>query len=152
MTQLEYLQYNLNFVTISMHFNYFMETSACYLFKSVLMEIILLFINQRINFHLKNTLTIHIQFLHMFMLYNLCVCVCVWCALSHIGLFVTIWSTTHWSPLSMGFSRQEYWSGFHFLLQGIFQTQGLNLHLLNLQADSLWLSHRLHGIIVILNV
>ena len=73
MTQLEYLQYNLNFVTISMHFNYFMETSTCYLFNSVLIGIILLFINQRINFHLKNTLTIHIQFLHMFMLYNLCV-------------------------------------------------------------------------------
>ena len=28
-------------------------------------------------------------------------------------------------PLSMKFfSRQEYWSGFHFLLQGIFGTQG----------------------------
>ena len=52
----------------------------------------------------------------------------------------------------MGFSRQEYWNGFHFLLQVIFQTQGLNLHLLNLQADSLQLRHRLHGIIVTLNV
>ena len=30
---------------------------------------------------------------------------------------------------SMGFSRQEYWSGYHFLLQGIFPTQGLNLGL-----------------------
>ena len=89
MTQLEYLQYNLNFVTISMHFNYFMETSACYLFKSVLMEIILLFINQRINFHLKNTLTIHIQFLHMFMLYNLCVCVCV-CGV-HLVILDCLW-------------------------------------------------------------
>jgi len=27
---------------------------------------------------------------------------------------------------SMGFSRQEYWSGSHFFLQGIFLTQGLN--------------------------
>ena len=26
----------------------------------------------------------------------------------------------------MGFSRQEYWSGLHFLFQGIFPTQGLN--------------------------
>ena len=44
----------------------------------------------------------------------------------------------------MGFSRQEYWSGCHFLLQGIFLTQELNLHLLyllNWQADSLLLSH-----------
>ena len=32
----------------------------------------------------------------------------------------------------MGFSRQEYWSGFHALLQGIFPTQGSKLHLLGL--------------------
>ena len=31
--------------------------------------------------------------------------------------------------------------GCHFLLQGIFQTQGLNPHLLHWQADSLPLSH-----------
>ena len=40
----------------------------------------------------------------------------------------------------MGFSRQEYWSGCHFLFQGIFLTQGLNPHLLwflHWQADSL---------------
>ena len=30
------------------------------------------------------------------------------------------------APLSMGFSRQQYWSGLHFLLQGIFPTQGSN--------------------------
>ena len=44
----------------------------------------------------------------------------------------------------MGFSRQEYCSGLHFLLQGIFQTQGSNLCLLRLlhwQADSLPLYH-----------
>ena len=39
----------------------------------------------------------------------------------------------------MGFLRQESWSGLHFLLQGIFPTQGSNSHLLCLlsqQADS----------------
>ena len=30
----------------------------------------------------------------------------------------------------MGFSRQEYWSGLHALLQGIFLIQRSNLHLL----------------------
>ena len=30
----------------------------------------------------------------------------------------------------MGFSRQEYWSGLHALLQGIFPTQGPKPHLL----------------------
>jgi len=32
------------------------------------------------------------------------------------------------------FLRQEYWNGLHFLLQGIFLTQGSNLHLLHWQA------------------
>ena len=32
----------------------------------------------------------------------------------------------HQDPLSMEFSRQEYWSGYHFLLQGISLTWGLN--------------------------
>ena len=43
----------------------------------------------------------------------------------------------------MGFSRQEFWSGLDFLLQGIFLTQGSNLHLKSaaLQADSLPLSY-----------
>ena len=29
-------------------------------------------------------------------------------------LFVTPWTVVLWAPLSMGFSRQEYWSGFPF--------------------------------------
>ena len=33
------------------------------------------------------------------------------CVLSCIWLFVTSWTVTHQAPLSMGFSRQEYWSG-----------------------------------------
>ena len=33
------------------------------------------------------------------------------------------------APLSVGFSRQEYWSGSHSLLQGIFLTLGLSLGL-----------------------
>ena len=37
---------------------------------------------------------------------------------------------------SMGFPRQEYWMGYKSLLQGIFLTQGSNLHLLCLQVDS----------------
>ena len=44
----------------------------------------------------------------------------------------------------MGLSRQEYGVGCHFLLQGIFPTQGLNPHLLQWQVDSLPL-HRLES-------
>ena len=36
----------------------------------------------------------------------------------------------HQAPLSTGFPRHEYWIGFHFLLQGIFPTQGWNSRLL----------------------
>ena len=30
---------------------------------------------------------------------------------SHVRLFVTPWTIAHNAPLSMEFSRQEYWSG-----------------------------------------
>ena len=63
---------------------------------------------------------------------------------SRVRLFVTPWTVAYQAPLSMGFSRQEYWSGLPFLLQGIFLTQGSNLnllHLLHWQADSLPLSN-----------
>ena len=33
---------------------------------------------------------------------------------SHIWLLVTLWTVAHQAPLSMGFSRQEYWSGLPF--------------------------------------
>ena len=42
---------------------------------------------------------------------------------SRVQLFATV---AHQAPPSMEFSRQEYWSGCHFLLQGIFPTQGSN--------------------------
>ena len=71
-------------------------------------------------------------------LFKQCVCVCVWCVcvLSHVLLIATPWTVVSQAPLSRGFPRLEYWSGCHFLLQGIFLTQGSNLHLLNWQADS----------------
>ena len=33
------------------------------------------------------------------------------CHFSHVQLFVIPWTVAHQVPLSMGFSRQEYWSG-----------------------------------------
>ena len=55
---------------------------------------------------------------------------------SHVRLFATPWAVASQAPLSMGFPRQEYWCGLHFLLQGTFLTQELNLSLLHCQADS----------------
>ena len=34
--------------------------------------------------------------------------------LSHVRLFVIPWMVARQAPLSMGFSRQEYWSGLSF--------------------------------------
>ena len=34
--------------------------------------------------------------------------------LSHVQLFATPWTVAYQVPLSMGFSRQEYWSGLPF--------------------------------------
>ena len=55
----------------------------------------------------------------------------------------TPWTVAHQAPLSMGFSRQEYWSGWTCPPQGIFPTQGSNPHLLcflHWQAGSLSLA------------
>ena len=59
------------------------------------------------------------------------------CCFSHVQLFATLWALTCQAPLSKGFSRQEYWSGLHALLQGIFLIQGVNPHLLHWQVGSL---------------
>ena len=32
-------------------------------------------------------------------------------SLSRVRLFATLWTAAYQAPLSMGFSRQEYWSG-----------------------------------------
>ena len=42
---------------------------------------------------------------------KLCVCAQL---LSRVWLFVTPWTVARQGPLSMGFSRQEYWSGLPF--------------------------------------
>ena len=39
------------------------------------------------------------------------VCACVLSCFSCVQLFVTQWTIAHQAPLSLGFSRQEYWSG-----------------------------------------
>ena len=59
--------------------------------------------------------------------------------LSHVRLFVTPSTLACHALLSVGFSRQEYWSGLLFPPPGIFLTQGSNpcfLHLLHWQTDS----------------
>ena len=65
------------------------------------------------------------------------------CLLSHsscVQLFATPWTVARQAPLSMGFSRQEYWSGLPCPPPGIFPTQESNqrfLCLLRWQAGCL---------------
>ena len=44
---------------------------------------------------------------HMSPSMNVCMLSCVW-------LFVTLWTVTYQAPLSMVFSRKEYWNGLSF--------------------------------------
>ena len=62
----------------------------------------------------------------------LCVCLCV-CVrvLSHVQLFATPWSAAHQAPPSMGFSRQEYWSGLPFPSPGDLPDPGIKLSVSN---------------------
>ena len=48
-------------------------------------------------------------------------------SLSCVQLFVTLWTVIHQAPLSMKFSRQEYWSGLPCLPPGDFPDPGIKL-------------------------
>ena len=49
----------------------------------------------------------------------------------------TPWTIAHQAPLSMGFSRQEYWSGLPFPSPGDLPNPGIEPKSPALQADSL---------------
>ena len=44
---------------------------------------------------------------------------------SHVRLFATPWTVAHQVPLSMGFFRQEYWSGLPFPPPGDLSDPGI---------------------------
>ena len=46
-------------------------------------------------------------------------------SLSRVLLCVTPWTAAHQAPLSMGFSRQEYWSGVPFPPAGDLPNPGI---------------------------
>ena len=46
-------------------------------------------------------------------------------SLSRVGLFVTPWTVSYQAPPSMGFSRQEYWSGLPFPSSGDLPNPGI---------------------------
>ena len=61
---------------------------------------------------------------------------CVVDKLCH-SLFSTPWTVTHEAPLSMEFSRQEYWNRLPFLSPGDLPDPGVKPRSPELQADSL---------------
>ena len=66
------------------------------------------------------------------------VCACVSHSLvSGVCLFAIPWTVACWAPLSMGFSRQEYWSGLPFPSPGDLPHPRMEARSPALQADSL---------------
>ena len=57
--------------------------------------------------------------------------------LSHVQLFASPWIVVCQAPLSMGFSRQEHWSGLLFPSPGNLPDPGIEPGSLSLQAYSL---------------
>ena len=58
-------------------------------------------------------------------------------SLSRVRFFATPWTVAHQAPLSMGFSRQEYWSGLPFPSPGDLPNPGIEPWSPALQADGL---------------
>ena len=73
-------------------------------------------IQTHVNFVFLNCITFNMP--------TLCGCAC---AFSPIWLFATLWTVARQAPLSMGFSRQNYWSGLPFPSLGDLPGPGIEL-------------------------
>ena len=58
-------------------------------------------------------------------------------SLSRVRIFVTLWTVAYQASPSMGFSRQEYWSGLPFPSPGDFPDPGIEPRSPALEADAL---------------
>ena len=58
-------------------------------------------------------------------------------SLSCVRPFVTLWTVAHQAPLSLEFSRQEYWSGLTCLSLGDLPNPGMEPRSPTLRADTL---------------
>ena len=74
----------------------------------------------------------------------MCVCTCMLCVLSHfshVRLFATPWTVAHQAPLSLGFSRQEYWHGLPFPPPGNLLDPGIKPMSLTSSCPDRWVFH-----------
>ena len=97
-----------------------------------------------INKLLKNTLTLslmmksHIILFPEILFLSLYLIVYLQAQLLHlVRLFVTPWTVAHQAPLSVEFSRQEYWSRLPFPIPGDLPNSGIKLASPALPVDSL---------------
>jgi len=84
----------------------------------------------------------HIIYINIFYSYHIYYSYCIQHivkvkSLSRVRLFATPWSVAYQAPLSMGFSRQEYWSGLPFPSPGDLTNPGIKPRSPALQADAL---------------
>ena len=54
-----------------------------------------------------------------------CVHVCMLSRFSWVWFFATLWTIAHQAPLSMGFSKQQYWRGLPCPPPGVFPSPGI---------------------------
>ena len=81
------------------------------------------------------TYTINVIYtVYVFIFYISCAVISLF---SCVQLFAIPWTVACQASPSLGFSRQEYWSGLPFPSPGDLPDPGLNLGLLQWQADSL---------------
>ena len=72
----------------------------------------------------------------------------------HVWLFETPWTVARQAPLSMGFSRQEYWSGLLCLPAGNLPKPGIKpaLRISSTLAEALYQKHHLGSPKAVLNM
>ena len=62
---------------------------------------------------------------------------------NHVQFFVTLWNVAHQAPLSMGFSRQEYWSGLPFPTPGDLPNPGIQPASLLISCIGRWVLYHM---------
>ena len=65
---------------------------------------------------------------YMYICICMCICIYICCATKSLQLcpfFAALWTVAHQAPLSMEFSRQEYWSGLPYPSPGDLLNPGI---------------------------
>ena len=92
---------------------------------------------ERLHFHFSLSAVLY-PVPWFILLHSIYILLCVGArSVSHVQLFVTPWTVARQAPPSMGFSRQEYWSGLPFPSRGDLPDPGIKPRSPAFQADTL---------------